>query len=47
MRTVMAEPVEKSLHGTLFVIPGVLQSYSYSGGQFTFSALYKVTFELQ
>jgi len=45
MRTVMAEPVEKSLHGTLFVIPGVLQSYSYSGGQFTFSALYKLNAE--
>jgi len=33
--------VDKDLHGTLFVIPGILQSIATSGGALTYSTLYK------
>ena len=40
-RTLMANLVDKDLHGTLFVIPGILQSIATSGGALTYSTLYK------
>ena len=43
-RALMAKLVEKDLQGTLFVIPGILQSIGQSTGALTFSTLYQVSF---
>ena len=41
-RTLMANLVDKDLHGTLFVTPGILQSIAGAGGALTYSTLYTV-----
>jgi len=36
----MAEPVEKELYGTLYVVPALLQAIATCGGNFLFTTLY-------